>query len=106
MRSRMGRSSTISLWSTSSRWSVSSTSTASTSEIVINVIREYEVVEKKYVTLPDDIRGLVRCPNPKCITNNEPMKSAFRLLDRDQEIMQCEYCTRKVHRGEIILCDE
>lgn len=76
------------------------------SEIVINVIREYEVVEKKHVTLPDDICGLVRCPNPKCITNNEPMKSAFRLLDREQEIMQCEYCTRKVRRGEIVLCEE
>lgn len=76
------------------------------SEIVVNIIEDYEVVEKKNVQLPDDIVGLVRCPNPKCITNNEPMKSAFRLLDRQQEIMQCKYCTRKVHRGEIVLSEE
>lgn len=75
-------------------------------EIVVNIIKDYEVVEKKSVDLPDDIVGLVRCPNPKCITNNEPMLSAMRLLDRTNEVLQCEYCNRKVHRSEIVLCDE
>lgn len=75
-------------------------------DIVVNIIREYEVVEKKHVTLPEDIIGLVHCPNPKCITNNEPMKSAFRLIDRSEEILQCDYCNRKVHRDEIVLTEE
>ena len=42
--------------------------------IILNIIRDYEVVEKKTVTLPDELIGLVKCNNPKCITNNEPMK--------------------------------
>ena len=37
----------------------------------INIIRDYEVAEKRLVSLPDEIVGIVRCGNPKCITNNE-----------------------------------
>ncbi|NCB27420.1 MAG: aspartate carbamoyltransferase regulatory subunit, partial [Bacteroidia bacterium] len=38
----------------------------------LNVIRNFEVVEKKKVVLPDEIIEIVKCNNPKCITNNEP----------------------------------
>ena len=38
-------------------------------------IRDYEVVEKKEVFLPEELKGIVKCANPKCITNNEPMKT-------------------------------
>ena len=41
-------------------------------KVILNIIRDYEVVEKKTVTLPDELVGLVKCNNPKCITNNEP----------------------------------
>ena len=40
---------------------------------VINIIKDYEVVEKHKVELPEDLVDIVRCNNPKCITNNEPM---------------------------------
>ena len=39
-------------------------------KIVLNIIRNYEVVEKKTVETPDELRGIVKCNNPKCITNN------------------------------------
>ena len=42
--------------------------------VVLNIIRNYEVVEKKTVETPDELTGIIRCNNPKCITNNEPMK--------------------------------
>ena len=45
--------------------------------VVLNVINDYEVVEKKTVTTPDELRGIVKCNNPKCITNNEPMQTLF-----------------------------
>ena len=48
-------------------------------EVHLNVIRDYQVVEKRKVTLPVEVRGLVRCPNPKCITNAEPMQSFFHV---------------------------
>lgn len=58
----------------------------------INIIRDYEVVEKRRVTLPDNIVGIVKCDNPKCISNNEPMRSRFRVIDRDNLTLRCHYC--------------
>ncbi len=59
------------------------------------IIRNYEVVEKKRVELPSDIRGIVKCANPKCISNNEPMASLFHVSDREQGIIQCHYCEKE-----------
>ncbi|MDE6081273.1 MAG: aspartate carbamoyltransferase regulatory subunit [Muribaculaceae bacterium] len=63
---------------------------------VINVIRDYEVVEKHPVVLPEVITGLVKCDNPKCITNNEPMKTRFTVVDRNAGILRCHYCSHSV----------
>ena len=43
--------------------------------IKLNIIRHYEVVEKKQIVMPDELKGIVKCNNPKCITNNEPMQT-------------------------------
>lgn len=59
---------------------------------VVNIIRDYEVVEKRPVVLPDTIVGIVRCGNPKCITNNEPMKTKFDVIDADSRTIRCHYC--------------
>lgn len=63
--------------------------------IVLNIIRDYEVVEKKTVTTPDELRGIVKCNNPKCITNNEPMPTLFHIVDKDQGILKCHYCEKE-----------
>ncbi|MCM1517737.1 MAG: aspartate carbamoyltransferase regulatory subunit [Pseudoflavonifractor sp.] len=62
----------------------------------VNIIRDFEVVEKHPVTLPDNIVGIVRCGNPKCITNNEPMKTRFTVIDRDNVTIRCHYCGHAV----------
>ena len=59
------------------------------------VIRDYEVVEKKRVVLPENIRGIVRCANPKCITNNEPMSTLFHVADKQEGIIRCHYCEKE-----------
>jgi len=59
---------------------------------VVNIIRDYEVVEKHPVALPDTIIGIVKCDNPKCITNNEPMRSRFNVIARDPVTIRCHYC--------------
>ena len=46
--------------------------------IKLNIIRHYEVVEKKQIVMPDELKGIVKCNNPKCITNNEPMQTSLR----------------------------
>jgi aspartate carbamoyltransferase regulatory subunit len=62
----------------------------------INIIRDYEVVEKRTVTLPDTLVGIVRCSNPKCITNNEPMRTRFLVVNRDPITIRCYYCNHTI----------
>lgn len=69
--------------------------------VVLNIIRDYEVVEKKTVTLPDELVGLVRCNNPKCITNNEPMATRFEVIDKENGTIKCHYCERKISKDDI-----
>jgi len=69
----------------------------------LNIIKNYEVVEKKKVTLPDQLIGLVKCNNPKCITNNEPMKTHFLVSDKTTVTLKCHYCETKIKKEDIVL---
>ena len=66
-----------------------------TPNVVLNIIKGYEVVEKKTVITPDDLRGIVRCNNPKCITNNEPMQTLFHVVDKEHGTLKCHYCEKE-----------
>ncbi|MDR3129607.1 MAG: aspartate carbamoyltransferase regulatory subunit [Tannerellaceae bacterium] len=72
--------------------------------VVLNVIRDYEVVEKKMLSLPDELIGVIKCNNPRCITNNEPMSTHFHVIDKDAEncTVCCHYCERKISKEDII----
>ena len=59
------------------------------------IIKDYEVVEKKKVTLPGVLRNIVRCANPKCITNNEPMNTLFSVTDAEKGTSLCHYCNKE-----------
>lgn len=63
---------------------------------VVNTIRNFEVVEKRQVKLPGTICGIVRCDNPKCITNNEPMTTRFSVVSDDPVVIRCHYCNHTV----------
>lgn len=71
--------------------------------IVLNIIRNYEVVEKKKVELPQTIKGIVKCNNPKCITNNEPMQTRFEVIDCNTIELKCYYCSVKIDKEDIVL---
>ncbi len=64
--------------------------------VTLSVIRDYEVVEKKEVVLPDELRGIVKCANPKCITNNEPMKTLFHVISGEKAMLRCHYCNKEI----------
>ncbi|HAR37958.1 MAG: aspartate carbamoyltransferase regulatory subunit [Bacteroidetes bacterium GWD2_45_23] len=72
----------------------------------LNIIRNFEVVEKKKVVLPDEIIEIVKCNNPKCITNNEPMRTRFHVIDKEMVELQCHYCELKIKKEEIELIAE
>lgn len=61
----------------------------------LNIIRHYEVVEKKAVEMPEELKGIVKCNNPKCITNNEPMTTWFHVIDKKCGIIKCHYCEKE-----------
>ncbi len=70
-------------------------------KVILNIIRDYEVVEKKTVETPSEIRGIVKCNNPKCITNNEPMQTYFHV---NSNILTCHYCEKEqdISRVELV----
>ena len=71
--------------------------------VKLNIIRDYEVVEKKQVLMPEELRGIVKCANPKCITNNEPMTTLFHVIDKEHGILKCHYCEKEQSKEGIKL---
>ena len=69
--------------------------------IVLNIIHDFEVVEKKTVRTPSEISGIVKCNNPKCITNNEPMQTHFHVANG---ILTCHYCEKEqdINKVELV----
>ena len=71
--------------------------------VKLNIIRDYEVVEKKEVIMPDVVKGIVKCGNPKCITNNEPMTTIFHVLCKETGVLKCHYCEKEQNKESIKL---
>ena len=71
--------------------------------VKLNIIRNYEVAEKRELILPNELRGIVKCANPKCITNNEPMPTRFHVIDKDRCVIKCHYCEKEQSREDITI---
>jgi len=68
----------------------------------INIIRDYEIVEKGKVHLSDEVSAILKCPNPNCITNsNEPMITKFYVIEKEPVFLRCYYCERIMEESEI-----
>ena len=64
--------------------------------ITVNIIQNDHVVEKKLLTLPKQIKNVIRCKNPRCITSIEQeMDHIFVLTDEENQIYRCKYCEEK-----------
>lgn len=69
-------------------------------EGTINIIRNYEVIEKNKVNLPKLIKEVVRCPNRNCISNTEePIKSEFQVINKNPVKLRCVYCERAIEQN-------
>ncbi len=59
----------------------------------INIIRDYKVVSKEKVKLPSELKDIIKCINPNCITNSrEPIKSHFTVENKEPILLRCNYC--------------
>ncbi len=72
-------------------------------EAKLNIIKEYEVVEKKVVEVPDKIIGIARCVNPQCITNNETITTRFQVVSKKDVSLKCHYCGKITDQENLVI---
>ncbi len=67
----------------------------------INMIRNYKLVEKRRVSLPNEIERIFKCLNPDCITNSqEYIESVMEVVDKEGRVLRCRYCAR-IHTDQL-----
>ena len=66
--------------------------------ITVNIIRDEKVIEKKKLLLPAEVKNIIKCKNPRCITSIEQgLPHVFVLTDMEKRVYRCKYCEEK-HR--------
>ena len=65
--------------------------------VVLNTIRDYKVVEKRELAMPDELHNIIKCNNLNCITNNEPMATHFTVSNREEGTLKCRYCEKELN---------
>lgn len=67
--------------------------------ITVNIIEDSKIVEKKDLKLPAEIKNVIKCHNPRCITSIEQgLDHVFVLTDSEKEVYRCKYCEEKYNR--------
>ena len=65
-------------------------------EITVNVIQDGRLVRKEHLKLPEQIRDVLKCKNPRCITSVEQeLPHIFRLTNPEKAVYRCIYCETK-----------
>ena len=68
----------------------------------VNIIKDYKLIEKRHVSLPNEIDRIFKCSNPECITNSkEHIIPIMDVLDKEKIILKCRYCNRVLDLNEI-----
>jgi len=65
------------------------------------IIKNFAVVEKKKVEIPDYAENIVKCFNPNCITNNEDIPTKFTVADKKELKLRCHYCEKITARNNM-----
>jgi aspartate carbamoyltransferase regulatory subunit len=69
----------------------------------INIIKDYKLVEKRKIQLPESIVGIFKCPNLKCISNGEEdVKATIDIVDSEKIVLKCRYCGRTISTDELV----
>ena len=67
--------------------------------IMVNIIKNGEIVEKRHLTLPTTVTNVIQCHNPRCITSIEQeLPHRFKLTDPSKGLYRCVYCEQKYKR--------
>ena len=61
--------------------------------ITVNIIQDGKLAKRAHLTLPERVRDVIKCKNPRCITSTEQeLRHEFRLVDPERKIYRCIYC--------------
>lgn len=71
----------------------------------IITIKNFEVVEKIQAEIPNHIDNIVKCMNPKCITNSEVIPTSFDVVDKENIKLKCHYCEKFTTKENIKFCE-
>ena len=64
--------------------------------VTVNVIKGGKLTEKKTIAMPEMLKNVIKCKNPRCITSVEQeLDHIFKLTDREENIYRCIYCETK-----------
>ncbi len=66
------------------------------------VIRDFQVVEKRAVEIPDEVIKIVKCFNPNCITNHEKITTRFNVINKEELRLQCHYCEKITAKDNMV----
>lgn len=69
----------------------------------LNIIKDYQVVSKSPIELPDRVRGIVRCFNPTCVTNQQPVETHFEVTGTEPPVLRCLYCEKSMTAEDVML---
>ena len=70
----------------------------------LNIIKDYSVVDKRQVNVPDNIIGIAKCVNPKCVTNFENnIITKFSVIDKENIALKCHYCEKITNKENLRL---
>ena len=69
----------------------------------INIIKDFEVVDKKRVEIPEEISGIAKCINPKCITNHENVVTKFKVISGEEVSLKCHYCEKIIKHEDFVI---
>jgi aspartate carbamoyltransferase regulatory subunit len=64
-------------------------------QATINIIKDYKVIEKHKITIPEEVVGIGKCANPMCVTNHQKIATRFKtLVEGDNIKLLCHYCEK------------
>lgn len=67
--------------------------------ITVNIIRDGQVSERRKLTMPERVVGVLKCRNPRCITSVEQeLTHEFKLTDPKNRVYRCIYCEQKASK--------
>lgn len=73
----------------------------------INIIKDFEVIEKRVISVPSEITGIAKCINPKCITNHQPVPTRFKTFyEKSQLKLQCNYCEKITDTHNLVITSD